>query len=119
MSDARLYTGGCHCGSVRFEVTTDLKSAISCNCSICTKRGLILTFVPPENFTLLSGEGQQADYQFNTKNIHHLFCRTCGIESFGTGTTPDGKTMIAVNIRCLEDIDLSAIQTTPVDGRNF
>ena len=67
------YTGGCHCGKVRFEVDMDLKEVISCNCSMCAKRGSLLAFVPEENFTLLSGEDALTDYQFNKKVIHHLF----------------------------------------------
>ena len=48
MAMMRTYTGGCHCGQVRYEVTTDLAAVVSCNCSICTKRGLLLNFVSPE-----------------------------------------------------------------------
>ena len=48
MSDMRTVTGGCHCGLVRFEAPIDMASAIACNCSICQKKGLLLTFVPEE-----------------------------------------------------------------------
>ena len=37
MSEAATYSGGCHCGAVRFEATADLAKVISCNCSICTQ----------------------------------------------------------------------------------
>lgn len=119
MSETRTYTGGCHCGRVRYEVTTDLGQVISCNCSICTKKGYLLTFVQPEHFKLVSGGDGLTDYQFKTKMIHHLFCSTCGIGSYGTGTTPDGRAMYAVNVRCLDDVDLSALTLTPVDGKSF
>ena len=49
------YSGGCHCGAVRFETTTDLGKVISCNCSICSLRGLLLTFVPAGQSKLLAG----------------------------------------------------------------
>lgn len=118
MAEMKKYTGGCHCGKIRYEVTTDLSSVISCNCSICTKRGLLLTFVTPERFTLLSGDEKTlADYQFNKKVIHHLFCVSCGVESFGTGTMPDGKKMVSINVRCLGDVDISSLTLTPFNGR--
>ena len=117
MAEARRYSGGCHCGRVRYEVTTDLAQVISCNCSICTKRGLLPTFVTPQQFTLLSGEEGLVDYQFGSKNIHHLFCPVCGVGSFARGTGPDGTEMVAVNVRCLDDIDLSALTLTPFDGK--
>ena len=48
MGEAASHAGGCHCGKVRFEVTTDPTQAMACNCSICAKHGLWLTFVNPE-----------------------------------------------------------------------
>src|SRR5215831_725498 len=74
MAFAKTYTGGCHCGEVRYETTTDLSTVMACNCSICTKRGILWTFVKPEQFALRSGEEDLRDYQFNKKMIHHLFC---------------------------------------------
>lgn len=112
------HQGGCHCGRVRYEVEMNLENAISCNCSVCMKRGSLLDFVPESNFKLLSGESDLKDYQFNKKVIHHLFCGNCGILSFGKGSAPDGTKMIAVNIRCLDGIDLSRIQIHEYDGRS-
>jgi hypothetical protein len=118
MPEAKTYQGGCHCGKVRYEVTTDLGRVISCNCSICSKKAHLLTFVAADGFRLLQGEDNLTDYQFNTKNIHHLFCRTCGIQSFARGAGRDGKVMASVNVRCLDDFDLSKVDVTPVDGRS-
>ena len=53
----------CHCGTVRYEATTNLETVISCNCSHCSKRGLLPTFVTPDRFRLLSGEDALEDYQ--------------------------------------------------------
>ncbi|HEX6978480.1 MAG TPA: GFA family protein [Alphaproteobacteria bacterium] len=119
MSDVRTYTGGCHCGRVRYEVKTDLKRVVSCNCSICTKLGALFAFVPSDQFKLLSGKDDLTDYQFGRKTIHHLFCRFCGIESFAMGTAPAGANMTAVNVRCLDDVDLAALTPTPFDGKSL
>jgi hypothetical protein len=119
MTEAKTYRGGCHCGKVRYEVKTGLEKVIACNCSICTKRGMLLTFVPFDQFTLLSGEGELTDYQFNKKTIHHLFCPSCGVESFARGTTPKGGKMAAINVRCLDGVDIAALTPTPFDGKNL
>ena len=119
MAERKTYTGGCHCGKVRYEATTDLGKIIACNCSICSKKGHILTFVPAEQFRLLSGEGELTDYQFNKKNIHHLFCPVCGISSFGRGTGRDGKSMASINVRCLEGVEIDKLKVTPFDGRSM
>ncbi len=84
--EARTYTGGCHCGKVRYEVETALTPVLDCNCSICQKRGALWTYVEPSAFKLLSGEDNLTDYQFNKRRIHHLFCSTCGVASFARGS---------------------------------
>lgn len=119
MAPASTYTGGCHCGRVRYEVTTDPSQAIACNCSKCARHGLWLTFVPAEQFKLQAADDALADYQFNKHVIHHLFCRTCGVESFARGRTPDGKDMVAVNVRCLDGLDIATLTPKPFDGRSL
>lgn len=119
MADMQTYSGGCHCGRVRYDVTTALSPVLSCNCSICQKRGSMLTFVPRAAFKLTSGEQDLTDYQFNRKVIHHLFCKNCGISSFSTGTGPDQQEMVAVNVRCLDNIDLDALTVTTFDGKSL
>lgn len=119
MPYVRTYTGGCHCGGVRYETNTDLATVIACNCSICTKRGALWTFVKPEQFALRSGQEDLTDYQFNRRVIHHLFCPVCGIESFARGQAPDGSEMVAVNVRCLDDVDIGALKLTPFDGKQI
>jgi hypothetical protein len=65
--------------------------------------------VPTSQFRLLSGEDAMTEYQFNKHVIHHLFCSTCGIQSFSRGEMPDGTKMIAINVRCLDDVDIDAL----------
>jgi hypothetical protein len=120
MPDSKTYSGGCHCGRVHYEVTTDLAMVVSCNCSICQKRGALWTFVGADQFNLRGGENDLTDYQFAKKAIHHLFCKNCGVGSFSRGKRPtDGRDTIAINIRCLDDVDIASLQLTPVDGKSL
>jgi hypothetical protein len=119
MGEAKLFTGGCHCKNVRYEVRADLKKAMSCNCSICGKTGALLAFVPAADFTLLKGADELTDYQFHRKHIHHFFCKTCGIRSFARGAGPDGKEMVALNLRCIDDLDLESVPVTKFDGKSL
>jgi hypothetical protein len=119
MPAPKTYTGGCHCGEVRFEVTTDLGNVVACNCSICQKRGALWSFVASANFALRAGAENLKDYQFGKKSIHHLFCPQCGVGAFSRGTNPKGDEMIAVNVRCLDDVDAAALSPTPFDGRSL
>ena len=118
MTDVQTYTGGCHCGKVRYEVTTKLEGAMTCNCSICAKMGSRLTFVPSAQFKLLAGEDSLRDYQFNKMVVHHLFCTNCGIRSFARGKGPDGSERVAINVTCLDDFDLSQVPTKQYYGKH-
>jgi len=119
MADPTSYTGGCHCGAVRFRVTMPLEGVLSCNCSICSKTGALLAIAPAEQFELTSGEDALADYQFGKKRIHHLFCKRCGIRSFARGPMPDGTSAVAVNVRCLDDVDAGALPVRQFDGKSL
>src|SRR3979490_1617996 len=95
------YRGGCQCGQVRYEVSAEIGEVIACNCSRCGRLGSLLAFTPAENFKLLSRQGAMTEYQFNKHVIHHLFCSTCGIQSFARGKQKETE-MVAVNARCLD-----------------
>ena len=107
MAESRNYTGGCHCGEVRFEVTADISSVVSCNCSICQKRGALWVFVPADKFALRAGLEDLKDYQFGKKSIHHEFCPQCGVGAFSRGRTAQGAETVAVNVRCLDDLEIA------------
>lgn len=118
----KTYKGSCHCGTVKFEADLDLaQPTFRCNCSICRRTRFWVAVARPEEFRLLSGEGEMTEYLFNTRRNQHFFCRRCGVRAFGVGNeTPIGK-MIGVNVGCLEGVseeELSRIPVTRVDGMN-
>lgn len=117
MAEAGVYEGGCHCGRVRFSVDLAMDKVMTCNCSRCQKVGSMLTFAPATKFELKSGGDALTDYQFNKMRIHHLFCSTCGIQSFARASGPDGTEMVAVNVRCLDSVEPDQIEATKFNGR--
>jgi hypothetical protein len=118
MAEAKTYEGGCHCGAVRYTVTTDMAQVMECNCSHCSKKGFVLTFVAAQQFELTSGEEALTEYLFNTGRIRHRFCKVCGVESFAEGAMPDGQPTRAVNLRCVDGVDLKALNPMQWDGAN-
>ncbi|HEY0746945.1 MAG TPA: GFA family protein [Steroidobacteraceae bacterium] len=113
------YKGSCHCGQVSFEVEGSFEQIMECNCSHCSRKGYLLWFVPRSKLTLLSSEADLTTYTFNKHVIKHQFCPKCGCAPLGFGTDRSGATTAAINVRCLEGIDLSSIKRVPVDGRSF
>ena len=111
------HKGSCHCGRVAFEVEGEIGEALACNCSICQRKGSLLWFVPREQFHLLTPEDAVSSYTFNKHAIRHRFCPVCGMHPYAEGTDPKGNVMAAINIRCIEGIELSTIPVRHYDGR--
>ncbi|HEY1547109.1 MAG TPA: GFA family protein [Kofleriaceae bacterium] len=108
------YQGGCHCGAVRFELTTDLLDVLDCNCSICTKKGFLHLIVPE---SALHFTGELATYTFGTGIAKHMFCPACGIHPFYRPRShPDAWD---VNVRCLDSVPLTHWQIRSFDGRDW
>jgi len=114
-----IYKGSCHCGKVAFEVEGELTGAMACNCSICSRKGSLLWFVPHDKFHLLTPDDFASTYTFNKHIIKHRFCPTCGIHPYAEGVDPKGNRMAAINIRCLEGVDLASVPVQNFDGRSM
>jgi hypothetical protein len=62
--------------------------------------------------------GISAGYADNHRIKHH-FCPTCGIAPFSEASDKSGNPMAAVNARCLEGVEISALKVMPFDGRSL
>ena len=111
------YKGSCHCGNVSFVVEGEITGALACNCSMCQRKGSLLWFVPRAEMKLQTPDSAASTYTFNKHIIQHRFCPVCGIHPYGEGVDPKGNAMAAINLRCLEDIDLAGIPVQHYDGR--
>lgn len=112
-----IQKGGCHCGRIAFDVEGEITQVIECNCSICTRKGSLLWFVPRQRLRLRTAEEHLNTYRFGKRAISHRFCPACGIHPFAEGVDPAGNQIAAVNVRCLEGVDLASISVRQVNGR--
>ena len=111
------YTGSCHCGRIAFSIEGDIDTVIDCNCSLCRRRGGLLAFFPRSAMTLHTADADIATYTFNKHAIRHRFCANCGCAPFGEGVDPKtGLATLAVNVRCLPDLDLAELKVLQFDG---
>jgi hypothetical protein len=112
------YRGSCHCGQIRFEVQGEFDTVMECNCSHCSRKGYLLWFVPRPDFILESPADALGTYTFNKHAIRHHFCPKCGCAPFGFGESK-GAEMAAINVRCLEGVELASVKRKFVDGRSY
>ena len=114
----QTHAGSCHCGRIAFTLHGDVSEALDCNCSMC--RRALLAFYPREALVLSSKEGDYGTYRFNKEKIAHHYCLTCGIAPFSEAVHPKtGQPTVAVNVRCLPDVDLASLKVSQVDGASF
>ncbi len=79
--------------------------------------GHLHLIVRKENFTLLCGQDDISNYQFNTGVAEHYFCRVCGVKSFYIPrSNPEGY---SVNARCLDPDSVKSLSVDTFDGRNW
>ncbi|WP_204302858.1 GFA family protein, partial [Stenotrophomonas maltophilia] len=62
-------------------------------------------FVRVADFQIVAGAEMLSDYLFGGREIHHHFCRRCGVHPFaGSSMEPLGGAFYAINIGCLDDV---------------
>ncbi|XP_060115054.1 centromere protein V [Heteronotia binoei] len=112
------HIGGCHCGTVRFEVWASADLHIfDCNCSICVKKQNRHFIVPASRFKLLKGADNLSTYAFNTRTAKHTFCKTCGVQSFYTPrSNPDGY---GIAVHCLDEGTVRSVTTEAINGKEW
>ena len=114
------YEVRCHCGAIRLAVEGDLpEKAVTCNCSHCEMKGLILAAVSGASVKITSGGDRLKTYRFNKHLIDHLFCSECGAQCFSQASGADGSPMAMINMRCVPGADLEAIEKMPFDGASL
>lgn len=126
----RTFTGGCHCGNVKYEVELELPEqpeATRCNCTICLKSGFTGLTVKPEKFHLKSPAFLEniPSYQARTPTITRRFCNRCATSIVTHGFYEiNGKRVdfFSLNANSLdqpqEGLDLSTFKIMYASGRD-
>tara|TARA_B100000963_G_scaffold354979_1_gene372410 strand:+ start:3269 stop:3631 length:363 start_codon:yes stop_codon:yes gene_type:complete len=109
----------CHCGSIEAEIniTESLGRILRCNCSLCRRKGAVMSMVKNENFIILKGADKLKLYQFHTKVAKHYFCSICGIYTHHNPRS--NPAMTGFNLGCIDEIDTFELKNISInDGHN-
>lgn len=108
------HSGSCHCGDVRFEITSEIVELTTCDCSLCRKKNALMTKVHESAFVLHSDWSGLSLYRWNTQVALHYFCTRCGIYTFHRKRAqPDH---FGINVFCLDGFDESSVPVRRTDG---
>jgi hypothetical protein len=113
------HAGSCHCGTVKFEIEVDATSGMRCNCTVCTKVGLLMGMAKPEGFRILAGERDLSFYEWGAKTAKRYFCKRCGVSCFSRGHLEQlGGDYVCVSFNALDDVDPNDVKAVFWDGRH-
>ena len=74
--------GHCNCGSVAFEIDSDISEVFVCHCSICRKstgsNGMAVIVVDNDLFRWARGNNMITTWKKPGAEWHTSFCRVCG-----------------------------------------
>ena len=109
----------CHCGTVEAEINVSdkLEKVLRCNCSICKRKGAIMSMVKNEDFKIIRGKDKLKLYQFHSKVAKHYFCSNCGIYTHHNPRS--NPAMTGFNVGCVDDFDTFILKDVALnDGNN-
>lgn len=113
------HQGSCICGDVQFEVEVDVTQGSRCNCTMCTKLGVIGAIVKPDVFRLTSDEAKVSSFTRTPEIGHRFFCARCHIYCFSRGHLAQlGGDFVSVNLSCVDGFDVSKAVLGYWDGRH-
>ncbi|ODA67750.1 Glutathione-dependent formaldehyde-activating enzyme [Methyloligella halotolerans] len=76
-------TGGCLCGSVRYEVRGELRPVVNCHCSQCRKtHGHFIGYTSADRNDLVLAEESGLRWYQSSEKARRGFCHQCGASLF-------------------------------------
>jgi len=109
----------CHCGQIEAEIklSNNFEKKLRCNCSICKRKGSIMSMVKNEDFKITKGKDILKLYQFHTNVAKHYFCSNCGIYTHHHPRS--NPAMTGFNLGCIDEIDTSKLKDVAIiNGQN-
>ena len=98
-------TGGCLCGSVRFEITEPPFNAGYCHCTRCQRRtgtaASAQARIPPGALRVTSGQELVAAYAPGDGGFEKMFCSACGSALFSRH--PERHEVMSVRLGALDE----------------
>ena len=108
----------CHCKKVEAQINIKkIEKVLRCNCSLCKRKGAIMSMVKNEDFKIVKGQDEIKIYQFHTNVAKHYFCSNCGIYTHHNPRS--NPSMTGFNLGCIDEFDTFTLDDVFInDGNN-
>ncbi|RYV01679.1 aldehyde-activating protein [Shewanella sp. OPT22] len=110
-----MYQGSCLCGTVKFEVHSEISDIIHCHCSLCQKStgSAYATngFVQTADFKIIQGRSELQHFELRSGRKRH-FCSNCASPIYSSNEAEPSRIRIRLGV-----ID-SSISERPI-SHNF
>ncbi len=128
------FTGGCLCGAIRYEVTSDPVRVANCHCDDCRRATgasfATNVFVKEQDLVILQGATRSYQHTSDSgSTMTKEFCGDCGSQLFGRGSGSQGIRNVKIGsiddagaIRPSIDVFVSkalSFTTLPADTEHF
>ena len=82
------FSGGCACGAVTYQATSDPVATRICMCRICQRltggAGTVIAFFPTDAVSIAGETGDFSSPADSGNIMHRRFCQACGTPLFST-----------------------------------
>jgi hypothetical protein len=103
-SPSSSLTGGCLCGSIRFELTEPAQAAGYCHCTRCQGRtgsgSSVQARIDGRTFRILQGQDLVKCWRHPDGGFEKCFCRECGAHLFSRN--PDDPSQMSVRLAAFD-----------------
>ena len=112
-----MIEASCHCGAVRFEISSKPESVTECNCSICRRFGVQWAYYHPDEVKVICATDATGVYMWNDRCIEFHHCKICGCTTHYEGIGAEPRR--AVNARLMEAEDTEGVPVRLFDGASL
>ncbi|KAJ7754525.1 Mss4-like protein [Mycena metata] len=106
----------CHCGGIQYTLHTTPAATKSCNCSICSRNGVLWAYPLKKDVTVHT-QTSLVEYTFGRKQIVHGFCGTCAVPVWEHFLNPSKAHTMGINVRTIDGLDFTSLPTRVHDGK--
>ena len=102
------FSGGCHCGSVRYKIEGPLEDAVMCHCNLCRKlHGHVSSYAGFEKTTLTLVRDEGLRWYRMSAKTDRGFCKECGAGLFWRPVKSDHMALMPGTLDDSQDLKTS------------